>query len=139
MKKVAILVLMSLFGSASFAAKSLPKNMYGESLVCTYGGLTFSGAQDVDALVAQVNETVQGVKASVYLNAGPNSEDSLNVFLVDGDVRVDVGMKVSTITDKCQASASLGLKINGQEKTLQCKIHHSRLAMAEKWTNCDKF
>lgn len=138
MKNFIILAAFAIFGSSAHAGQNLAKNEHGESMRCSYDGLTFDAVRDTDMLVANVNETYRNVFVSVYLNAYPGSEDSVNVTLKDGESKVSAGLKISSIDNKCTASTSLYLTLNGEDKVLACTIYRSRLAVRESWTNCDK-
>jgi hypothetical protein len=138
MKSLIVIALLTTLSTPAIAGQKLATNEHGESMRCSYDGLTFDAVQDAEMLVANVNETYRNVFVSVYLNAYPGSEDSVNVTLKDGDTKVSVGMKVDSVDNKCTASAYLHLTLNEEEKVLACTIYRSRLAVKEKWTNCDK-
>jgi hypothetical protein len=138
MKKFALLLTLAALSAPAYAGQKLAQNQYGESMRCSYDGLSFDAVQDTDMLVANVNETYRNVFISVYLNAYPGSEDSINVTLRDGGSKVSAGLKISTVDNKCTASTALHLTLNGEDKVLECTIYRSRLAVKEKWANCDK-
>ncbi len=104
------------------------QNSYGESMTCSYGGYMALSESDSrnHALVVQRPLEAGGYFRVVLHDTEPTV---LVADLKDGNLEISTTLAVWHIDYQSKAArVSMGIKLGGRSRTLECEIQDSRLA-----------